>query len=109
MAQIAACTGRGTDGGHCCYLSGVPCKHLVENIVGRRYACGLLIKYGSWEKMNASPEYEPVGKHWEAGNRPFNHCETFDPAFCCRPEHRHGRANDLHPLPKGVTCCGDMG
>ncbi len=91
---IPVCTGEGANGTHCCYLRGVRCIHLVENVEGRRYACGLRIKYGSWEAMNASPEYKPIGEHWKANGHGFAYCETFDPAFCCRPEFRMGRAND---------------
>ena len=79
---------------HCCYQRGVRCVHLRENVAGRRYACGLLIDFGSWEAMNLSEEYEPVGEYWESIKQPFNYCETFDPSFCCRPELRQGRANE---------------
>ena len=88
------CTGLGADGDHCCYQRGVRCVHLVENVEGRRYACGLLIKYGSWQTMNTSPEYQTVGEFWESIGSPFNYCEVFDPSFCCRPEFRMGRSND---------------
>ena len=101
MSRPYNCTGEGgwadSKGrvDHCCYWGGQPCPYLVENEAGRRYACGLLIKYGSWEKMNESPEYRPVGEWWTRnGNLPWNYCETFDPAFCCRPEYRDGRRNE---------------
>ena len=53
-----SCHGNGND--HCCYLGdkGV-CPHLEENTVpGRRWACGLLRRYGSWEAAEASEEYQ---------------------------------------------------
>lgn len=93
--QSYECTGEGVNGDHCCYQAGKPCDYIVENQAGRRYACGLLLKYGSWEKMNESPEYKPIGEHWSRnGSLPFNYCELFDPAFCCRPEYRNGRHNE---------------
>ena len=52
------CTGNLDD--HCCYFGEV-CKHLEENTVpGRRWACGLHRKYGSWEAMYAAPEWSEV-------------------------------------------------
>lgn len=97
------CTGRGAGGDHCCYVGGERCPNLVENQGGRRYACGAWLKYGSWEAMNASPEYRPIGEHWMAVGREFNYCETFNPAFCCRPEYRLGRNNDRSPLPDAIS------
>ncbi len=91
---IPTCTGEGADNDHCCYWNGKPCPYLVENVAGRRYACGVMLKYGSWEAMNVSPEYEDVGEFWVSASLPFNYCETFDPAFCCRPELRQGRHNE---------------
>ena len=44
--------------------------------------------------MNASPAYAPVGRFWKSIGQPFNYCETFDPAFCCRAEYRAGRNNE---------------
>ncbi len=94
MREIPTCTGLGADDDHCCYQNGVQCVHLVENVAGRRYACGVLLKFGSWDAMNASPEYQSVGEWWVAHGLPFNYCETFDPSFCCRPEFRKGRDNE---------------
>ena len=91
---IPTCTGEGANGDHCCYQNGVRCVHLVENVAGRRYACGVLLKRGTWEAMNASPEYKPIGDYWVSINQVFNYCETFDPVFCCRPEFRQGRNNE---------------
>ena len=54
------CTGNGLD--HCCHLGkyGV-CTHLEENTVpGRRWACGLLVRYGSWKAMMATDAYAEV-------------------------------------------------
>jgi len=108
MKRPYECTGEGVDSDHCCYIAGKQCDYLVENVAGRRYACGLFVKYGSWEKMNVTPEYKPVGDHWASLGLTFNYCQDFDPGFCCRPEHRHGRNNVHDPLPEGVTCCGNM-
>lgn len=94
MPAIPECTGQGADGDHCCYLGSRRCAHLVENTAGRRYACGLMVKYGDWEAMTQSPEYAPVGDYWASRGLPFNYCQTFDPSFCCRPEHRQGRHNE---------------
>ena len=101
-----ACTGLGRNDDHCCYLAGVRCVNLMENVDGRRYACGVLLKYGSWEAMNASPEYKHVGEHWVSMGLPHNYCEVFSPGFCCRPEHRHERTGIHSPLPAGLDCCG---
>lgn len=121
MPRTYSCTGKGAppigdsgnfpdgDGWHCCYVMGQRCPFLVENQGGRRYACGLMLEYGSWEAVNASMAYRPIGQFWQATGHGFNYCETFDPAFCCRPEHRHDRDNESSPLPEGVTCCGNMG
>lgn len=85
---------------HCCVVNGKTCDHIEENTVpGRRWACGLLRKYGTWAAMSASPEYEPIGRHWQSTGHDFTYCETFEAAFCCRPEYRFGRDNDKQPLP----------
>ena len=97
-----SCHGNADD--HCCYVDGEVCEYLEENTVpGRRWACGLLVKYGSWAAMNASPEYQEIGEHWESRGKPFNYCETFDPAFCCVPEYRNGRANENVPVVIGAV------
>ena len=78
-----ACTGAGADGDHCCYVGGKQCKYLRFDHPERKYACGLMMKYGSeWGVMVASPEYQEIGEHWETTNKPFNYCETFNPMFC---------------------------
>lgn len=98
------CTGAGWNSDHCCYLAGVRCVYLVENTAGRRYACGLFLKYGSWEAMNESPEYQPVGEYWVStrGTRPFNYCETFSPLFCCRSDPNPGFANETESRQAGA-------
>jgi hypothetical protein len=56
---MAICAGNGDD--HCCHLGDKICIHLEENTVsGRRWACGLYRKYGSWKIVHALPEYESV-------------------------------------------------
>ncbi len=54
---MAVCTGNSTE--HCCWINGVVCPYLEENTVeGRRWACGLLRKLGSWEAVYDSSEYQ---------------------------------------------------
>ena len=89
------CHGNGPD--HCCYINQQPCPHLQQHTMpGRRWVCGLLVKYGSWQAMNQSPEYQPIGEHWLTRGLRFNECELFDPGFCCRPEGRNGRRYPGH-------------
>lgn len=91
---MLACTGDGKPNGDtCCYLGPDRCVYVVENVAGRRWACALRLKYDSWEDMNASDEYNHVGKFWESKGLPFNMCELSDPAFCCRPEGKNGRTH----------------
>jgi len=55
---MPVCHGNADD--HCCYFGEV-CKHLEENTVeGRRWACGLYVKYGSWDKVYESEEWPDV-------------------------------------------------
>lgn len=94
---MTECHGNGED--HCCYIAGVVCSYLEENTVsGRRWACGLLVKYGTWAAMNPSPEYRPIGTYWETINRPFNYCEAFDPRRCCREADLGRSDSDVMPL-----------
>ena len=88
------CTGQGVDGDHCCYRQGVECEHLIRDYGDRRFACGLLVKYGTWEAANKSSEYKPIGEAWEGGGLPFNYCQQFSPIFCCRKDLNPGFAND---------------
>ena len=78
------CTGEGVGGTHCCYVNNETCRYLVENQAGRRYACSLYLKFGSWEAMNVSAEYQPVGRFWQSVGQPHNYCETFSPVLCCQ-------------------------
>lgn len=53
------CTGDGdARGDHCCWLEGEPCPALEENVDGRRYACGLRRRLGSWEAVYDDPWYQ---------------------------------------------------
>lgn len=79
-----ACNGRGVNGDHCCYLNGETCEFLVENVAGRRYACGLRLEYDSWEGVIRDRRYQPVGEFWESIGQPFHYCMSFDPALCCQ-------------------------
>lgn len=56
----SACDGRGGPDGHCCYVNGAVCEYLVENVDGRRFACGLLLTLGSWEVVHASAEWQAL-------------------------------------------------
>jgi hypothetical protein len=79
------CTGNGKE--HCCWVKGQVCRYVEEDTVeGRRWACGLLVKYGSWAAVNESAEYAPVGAAWLTVRAPFNWCETYVPnaTQCCR-------------------------
>ncbi len=85
----------------CCFIRGERCQYSVEDQGGRRYACSLMLKYQSWDEVVASPEYVSVGKEWEAhpaDHVKWDYCQTFDPAFCCRPEYRQGRSNELESV-----------
>ncbi len=53
---MAICTGNSEE--HCCWVNGKHCPHLVENRVGRRWACGLLVKLGSWEEVYKTAEWQ---------------------------------------------------
>jgi hypothetical protein len=58
---MMTCTGRGdATGGHCCWVKGEVCEFLVENVDGRRFACGLRVELGDWAKVHADPRYAPI-------------------------------------------------
>jgi len=43
----------------CCYVEGVLCRFVEQGTVpGRRWACGLLRKLGSWEGVHADLGYQ---------------------------------------------------
>ena len=82
---MLVCDGRGSpDGDHCCYLAGQRCPFLVENVAGRRFACGLRLEYDSWEAVIRDRRYQAVGEHWEMIGQRFDYCMSFDPVFCCQ-------------------------
>jgi hypothetical protein len=66
--MVAVCTGRGdASGGHCCWIKGKVCEFLIENPSGvqtpdqdRRFACGLMVELGDWDKVHADPRYNPL-------------------------------------------------
>lgn len=97
------CSGEGANGDHCCYQAGERCPHLVEHRAGRRYACGLLLKYGTWEAMNRSPEYQPIAEHWDSIGKPRAYCQTFSPLFCCRSDLNPGYLNENQARAAGVV------
>jgi hypothetical protein len=54
---VAVCAGNSDD--HCCYVAGGVCHFLEENTVpGRRWACGLYRRLGSWAAMVADPGWQ---------------------------------------------------
>ncbi len=54
---MSICTGNHEE--HCCWINGKVCSYLEENTVpGRRWACGLLVRLGSWEAVTKSPEWQ---------------------------------------------------
>jgi hypothetical protein len=56
-----ACIGIGdAQGGHCCWVHGEVCRFLLENHEGRRFACGLRVELGDWDKVHADPRYRPI-------------------------------------------------
>jgi hypothetical protein len=60
------CHGGGTpEGDHCCYVAGERCAYLVENVDGRRWACGLMVELGSWDLVHADPRYAPIQAEWD--------------------------------------------
>ena len=83
---MAICNGQGVSGTHCCWLGNQPCPYLVENVAGRRYACGLRLEYDSWEPVIRDSRYRRVGEFWESAGLPFHYCMSFDPALCCQKE-----------------------
>ena len=103
---IPTCTGRGAfveskgKVDHCCYIAGKVCEFLTitTDDEGEFFRCGLRVELGSWDGVNADPRYKPIGEFWDGNGHGFNYCETFDPAFCCRPEYRQGRDNTFSPL-----------
>lgn len=76
------------NGEHCCYVAGEVCRYLEENTVeGRRWACGLRRKYGSWEGVHSDPGYlAHVKPAWEANG--VRDCGDFGPLEkqCCYAE-----------------------
>lgn len=82
----------------CCSIRGRRCLYAVENVDGRAHGCGLMVKYGDWDAVIASPEYRTVGEKWEAHPNPtvtFNYCQTFNPVFCCQPQGRTPDSNHV--------------
>lgn len=58
-----ACLGNADD--ICCYVHDKPCPHIIYDYVDdtghhRRFACGLRAKYGNWDDVIASSEYQII-------------------------------------------------
>lgn len=84
---MTICTGRGMpDGDHCCYVDGERCAYLVENVGGRRYACGLRLELGSWDAVHADPRYAPIQEVWDRVG--IESCGAWGPGTgqCCYAE-----------------------
>jgi len=83
---VSPCHGGGAS--HCCWVDGEVCRFLVENVVeGRRWACGLLLKLGSWDAVHADPGYrEHVQPVWDAVG--IESCGAWGPGSgqCCYGE-----------------------
>lgn len=58
------CNGTGDASGEpCCYVNGELCPHLqINGPSGRKYACGLFVKYGNWDLVHGSAEYNITPK-----------------------------------------------
>ena len=50
---------------NCCRIKGEDCPHLVRNVEGRNFACGLFLKHRDWDQVLADPDY-PTGA-WGPG------------------------------------------
>jgi hypothetical protein len=51
------CSGNSKD--HCCWLNNKPCKYLeVDTVPDRKWACGLRRRFGDWDTVLESPEYQ---------------------------------------------------
>lgn len=51
------CSGNSKD--HCCWIAGTSCRYLeVDTVPDRKWACGLRRKYGDWDKVLDSEEYQ---------------------------------------------------
>jgi len=86
---MSVCAGNSED--HCCWVNGKVCPHLEENTVeGRHWACGLLVKLGSWEAVYKD-------NNWQLDVKPL--CDRIGVRGC----------GDWPP--KGKTCleCGVSG
>lgn len=78
------CTGNHDD--HCCYIGvyGIEgtslCPFLEENTVeGRRWACGLMRQYGSWDMVLDSFKYNKYVKPFYDEKFPGESCATWPP------------------------------
>jgi hypothetical protein len=94
---LTVCHGLGER--HCCWF-GVPCPHVEEDTVeGRRWACGLLRRLGSWAAVHASTE-------WQQTVKPLADAAGLPATYTCgdwpQYEIRAGRA----PSPDWACCWG---
>lgn len=81
---MSICHGNQID--HCCYVAGERCPHLVENVNGRRWACGLMVELGSWDLVHADPRYAPIQAEWDKVG--IESCGAWGPGTnqCCYRE-----------------------
>jgi hypothetical protein len=77
------CSGRGdATGGHCCWVRGEVCEFLIENHEGRRFACGLRVELGDWQKVHDDPRYAPIAAVMILGDGLCGDWQP-DPNQCC--------------------------
>lgn len=89
-----AATCHGNQPNHCCHVPGQThptlgdgvCPHLVENVNGRRWACGLMVEHGSWDLVHADPRYAPIQAEWDTVG--IESCGAWGPGTnqCCYAE-----------------------
>ncbi len=81
-----------TDESCCTFGGGVYCRYLRADVAGRRWACGLMLELGDWQKVVANPRYQ---QHVAPKFEPLNKIYGVD-------------LNCGNWPPEGVRCdCGD--
>ena len=85
----------GNNDTHCCWIAGEVCPYLEEHTVeGRRWACGLLRRAGTWDavyesvayKRDVRPRLRAVGLTMECGDWPQDRLEELKAGghgLCC--------------------------
>lgn len=57
---MADCNGNGD----CCYVNGEVCQHRVENVGGRRFACGIVVRLLA-ERPELANDKTALGDAWD--------------------------------------------